>query len=109
MTAVALRRAMSGPRRRFAVALALLSIGGAVAVHHAAPADMSSMAGHAICLAVLGAGLLAAGGVGVKRLRAAAPARPVLRLMPVTLVVLAPRSVAARAGPIYLRLRVLRI
>jgi hypothetical protein len=106
---MALRRAMCGSRRRVAVALALLSLAGAVAVHHAAPSDMSSMAGHGICLAMLAGALVGAAAAGVKRFRTAVPAPAVLRLAAVTLVVLAPRSAPARAGPLYLRLRVLRI
>lgn len=104
-----LRRAMSGSRRRVVVALALLSLAGAVAVHHAAPSDMSAMTGHGICLAMLAGALVAAAAAGVKRLHTAPPVRAILRLVAVTLVVLAPRSAPARAGPLYLRLRVLRI
>lgn len=107
MSPLRLRMSLRRSRRRLVVVLALLALGGAVAVHHAMP-DMHSMPGHTICLAVLaGAALLA---VGISAARDGRPVlpRPLLRLALRSLVIPAPRTVPARAGPIYLRLGVLR-
>jgi hypothetical protein len=85
----------------------LLVTGGAVAAHHGMPMDMQAMPGAAVCLAVLGGAVMAAG---------SAPFRASLRLLqnfsacwvahqaPIR----RPRSVPARAGPLFVRLQVLR-
>lgn len=108
MSTMALRRAMARPRRRLAVALVLVAVATAVAVHHAPQTGMAPMPGHSVCLAILalGAGLAAA--TRLARVAVLALPRPLLRIPVPTLVVLAPRSVPARAGPLYLRLCVLR-
>jgi len=108
MTPLSLRRVLRRSRYRVAVVLVLLGLGAAVAVHHGLPMDMQDMPGHAICLAVLGGGLLLTAGVALtaaaRRLPRSAE-HPTLR----ALIVPSPRSAPARAGPLYLRLAVLRL
>jgi hypothetical protein len=83
----------------------LLAITGAVAMHHGALMDMHAMPTAAVCLAVLG--------VGVAVAAAVASAFPRRLALPADWLIPAPwptgpRSVPARAGPVYLRLAVLR-
>lgn len=108
MTPLQLRRALRHSRRRLAILVVLLGLGGAVAVHHGMPMDMHAMPGQVICLAVLGAAALIAGGsallAGLRRLPRARDVG-----LPRTLVVIQPRSVPARAGPLYLALSVFRL
>jgi peptidoglycan/LPS O-acetylase OafA/YrhL len=105
VSAVSIRRLLRRARWRFAAVVAVLAIAGLVAAHHGMPMDMHEMPTAAMCLAVLGAGVAIAAGIG-----GASPARLVL---PGDWVIPAaprsrPRSVPARAGPLYLRFVVLR-
>ena len=105
---MSLRRAMRCSRRRATVALILLVLGSAVAVHHAMPGDMHAMPGHTVCLAVLAAGALiaAVAVIGVTRAR---PPRPTSVALPASRCVTCSWSIPARAGPLFLRLLVLRL
>ncbi|MBS1895407.1 MAG: hypothetical protein JST59_29255 [Actinobacteria bacterium] len=103
-----IRAALRSPRLRLATLLAVLALAGIVVCHHIEPSGMDDgMAAGMVCLAILGVGtaLLAADSIPrwVPR-----PELPPLR---------APRRetpsfdvswIAARAGPSYLRLSVLR-
>ena len=104
MSSLAVRAYVRRPMRRLAIVLAVLVVGGAVVAHHAMP-DMSGMAAGAACLFVLGVTAVvtaAAAAVGPARPRPAS-----MLPLPVARVP-APRSVPARAGPLYLALLVLR-
>jgi hypothetical protein len=85
--------------------MALLAITGLVAMHHGAPMDMHAMPAAAVCLAVLGVGVAVAA-VAAFGFRARL-VLPVDWLIPASWPA-GPRSVPARAGPLYLRLAVLR-
>jgi hypothetical protein len=88
-----------------ALAVVLVTTAGLVALHHGMPMSMHEMPGAAVCVAVLGASVAvatAAGALFVPRLRL--PADWLAPLLWLT----EPRSVPARAGPLYLRLAVLR-
>jgi hypothetical protein len=105
VSAIHVRRLLRRSRRRVTLAVALVAMVGVVALHHGMPMDMHDMPAAAMCLAVLGAGAAVATAVGwpfVARL-----ALPVDWLLP-ALWLAGPRSVPARAGPLYLRLAVLR-
>ena len=99
-------RLLRSTRRRLAVALALLALGGVVAAHHGVVTDMHHMPAGAICLAIL-AGTAA---VAVALGRVAVPATSGLTLIWTPVDALPPiaRSVPARAGPIFLALAVIR-
>lgn len=107
MTMIQLRAVLRTPRRRVLLLLAVLILGSAVFYHHAEPTDMDGMVGGALCLAVLGGGTaLVISGASrrwLPELRALPPLRPKSLVRPLTL-----RSVPARAGPLFLRLSVLR-
>jgi hypothetical protein len=105
VSAIHLRRLLRHTRRRFGLVMALLAITGLVALHHGAPMDMHAMPTAAVCLAVLGVGVAAAAATAFGfRARLALPADwPMPASRPA-----GPRSVPARAGPLYLRLAVLR-
>lgn len=101
-----MRAALRGPRRRLVLLLAILALGGLVASHHVEPKAMDGMAG-GICLAVLagGAALL----VSRIRPRWLPRLRPLRFRRPRRLPWISPPlSAPARAGPLYLRLSVLR-
>jgi len=93
-------------RRRMILLLAVLVLGSAVYYHHAEPSGMGEMIGGAICLAVLAGGALLLSEIRsglLPRFRPLPLPRPrSLGLPPST------RSVPARAGPLFLRLAVLR-
>lgn len=93
-------------RRRQLLVLAVLVLGSAVYYHHTEPSDMGEMVGGAICLAVLAGGTLILSEIRSGLLPRFWPLplpRPrSLGLPPPT------RSVPARAGPLFLRLAVLR-
>jgi hypothetical protein len=83
----------------------LLATAGLVALHHAAPIAMHDMPAAAMCLAVVASGVAVARGIaGLFLQRFALPAHWLLPLLWFT----RPCSVPARAGPLYLRLAVLR-
>jgi len=108
MSPMALREALRCSRRQLAIILVLLGLISAVSVHHGMPTDMHAMPGHAVCLALLvGAALLVAG-AAVTSPRGPR-SRPVDPQTPVTPSGTWCRSVPARAGPLYLRLAVLRL
>jgi hypothetical protein len=105
VSAIHLGRLLRRTRRRLGLAMALLAITSLVAMHHGAPMDMHAMPAAAVCLAVLGVGVAvaAAGAFGFR----APLALPADWLIPASWPI-GPRSVPARAGPLYLRLAVLR-
>jgi hypothetical protein len=105
VSAIHLRQLLRRKRRRLGLVLALVAVTGLVALHHGAPMDMHAMPAAAVCLAVLGIGVAvaAASALGF-RTRLALPAD---WLIPASWPT-RPRSVPARAGPLYLRLAVLR-
>ncbi len=107
MSPLSLRRGLRRSRRRLAVLLVLLGLAGAVAVHHGMPMDMH-MPGPAMCLAVLGGALVLFAGVALTSAFPRPPSATNLAT-PRALVVLSPRCAPARAGPLYLRLAVLRL
>ncbi len=110
MSLISVHRAMRGARRRSALMLILLGLGGAVVVHHAMPMDMHAMPGHSVCLAVLAAGaLLLAAAAVVRRAARTHPPRPVGFRVPRCRPVARRWSIPARAGPRFLRLGVLRL
>jgi hypothetical protein len=87
--------------------LVVLCLAGIVAYHHAQPAEMDGMGAGMLCLAVLGVGLTMLAAEWLKRRRR--PAVPVRERRPhePARIVKTPTP-RARAGPIYLRLAVLR-
>jgi hypothetical protein len=101
-----LRAALSRPRRRLLLVVAVLALVGLVVSHHVEPKGMDGMAG-GICLAILagGAALLVSRPRPrrVPQLRPSRSRRP--RRLPLVKPSLLPRQ---RAGPLYLRLSVLR-
>ncbi len=108
MSPMSLRAALRSSRRRLAVVLVLVGLAGAVAVHHAMPMDMHAMPGQTVCLALLAGGVLLIAGVALRTGRG--PRLHVAELsMPVTPSRTRCQSVPARAGPLYLRLAVLRL
>ena len=100
-----MRRLVRRSRRRLMLAVLLVATTGLVALHHGMPMDMHEMPAAAACLAVLGAGVAVA--TAADALFAARLTLPVDWLLPVVWFTEA-RSVPARAGPLYLRLAVLR-
>jgi hypothetical protein len=105
VSVIRVRRFLRRSRRHVALAAVLVATTGLVALHHGAPMGMHEMPAAAVCLAVLGAGVAVAGAVGA--LFAPRLALPVDWLVPIAWLT-EPRSVPARAGPLYLRLAVLR-
>ena len=108
MSAIQIRRTLARRRRRITVLMVFVTLAGALALHHAAPsADMHGMSEAAACLAVLAVGVavavVAAGACPVTLPRA--PLRASLRAAVVARV---PRARPPRAGPLFLRLRVVR-
>jgi hypothetical protein len=98
------RRLLHRSRRHLTAAIVVVAI-SLVALHHGVPMVMHEMPAAAVCLAVLGAGVAVASAAGaVFVARWALPANWLLPLLWFT----RPRSVPARAGPLYLRLAVLR-
>lgn len=103
--AVSNRTELRGPRRWLVLAI-VLTLGAAVVYHHLEPMQMDGMATGVICLAVLGGGTL----VAADALRRRLP-RPLRFRLPTQRPRATPRparAVPARAGPLYLRLAVLR-
>ncbi len=108
MSLISLRATLRSSRRRLAIVLILVGIGGAVTVHHAMPMNIHAMPGHAICMAVLAGTLLLAVATAVNRASARLP-RPTNHVLPAARPEAWCRSVPARAGPLCLRLSVLRL
>jgi hypothetical protein len=105
VSAVFIRRLLRRARWRLAAVVAVLAITGLVAAHHGMPMDMHAMPTAAVCLAVVGAGVAVAAAIGgVFPARLALPGDWVIPAAPRSWT----RSVPARAGPLYLRLAVLR-
>lgn len=99
---------MSRARSRMALALAVTALGGAVVVHHTPVGmhdGMPRMSGVVVCLAVLGVTLLVAAAIVALP---HAGLRHVVAIGLRALAVPAARGAPARAGPLYLRLQVLR-
>jgi hypothetical protein len=106
VSVIRVHRFLRRSRRHVTLAVALVATTGLVALHHGAPMGMHEMPAAAVCLAVLGvAGVAVAGAVGA--LLARRLALPVHWRVPVVWLT-EPRSIPARAGPLYLRLAVLR-
>ncbi len=108
MSLIALRGALRSSRRRLAIVLVLVGLVGAVSVHHGMPMDMHAMPGHAACLALLAGAALLVVGAAASVVRDSRSRNGNLRT-PVTPSGTWCRSVPARAGPLYLRLAVLRL
>ncbi|MDX6703059.1 MAG: hypothetical protein QOF26_3285 [Baekduia sp.] len=109
MSIISAHRLLRSARRRVVLAVALLVVGGALVAHHGVPAamDIHAMPAAAMCLAVIGTAVAAAGIVMLADLgRLARPMAVlwVLHAAPVS----APRSAPVRAGPLFVRLQVLR-
>jgi len=100
---IRLRWLLRRSRRRVALVAIVVATAGLVALHHGMPMDTHEMPAAAMCLAVLGAGVAVAMGV-----RAAFAPRLALDWLAPVVWLSEPRSVPARAGPLYLRLSVLR-
>lgn len=110
MSPLALRRLLRSSRGRLALLITFLALCGAIAAHHGMPMDMHGMPGGAVCLAVLGLGAIVAVAATIIR-RARRPWRAPWLLRGWRLAALripAPRTIPARAGPLYLRFSVLR-
>ncbi|MDQ2895815.1 MAG: hypothetical protein M3Y09_09240 [Actinomycetota bacterium] len=108
MSPIALRGFLGSSRRRLAVLLVLFGLVGAVSVHHGMPMDMHAMPGHAVCLALLAGAVLLVAGAAVTAALGPRP-RTIDVRTPMTPSGTWCRSVPARAGPLYLRLAVLRL
>lgn len=105
MSLIRARRLLRRSRRHLTAAIVVVAAISLVALHHGVPMVMHEMPAAAVCLAVLGAGVAVASAAGaVFVARWALPADWLLPLLWFT----RPRSVPARAGPLYLRLAVLR-
>lgn len=103
-----IRSALRSPRRRLAIVLTVLLLGGIVASHHAEPSGMDSgMAAGAVCLAVLGVGTALLVAEVLPRWSPRFEASPVPRTRR-RLCSGRARGAPARAGPSYLELSVLR-
>ena len=101
---------MRASQRKLAVVLVLGGLAAAVAVHHSIPMDMHAMPGQSVCLAVLAAGALLTGvAVIVRATRPGPPPRVTNFRIPLSRPVACDWSTPARAGPLYLRLNVLRL
>jgi hypothetical protein len=105
VSVIRVRRVLRRSRRHVTLAVVLIATTGLVALHHGVPMGMHEMPAAAVCLAVLGAGVAVAGAVGP--LLAPRLALAVDWVVPIVWLT-EPRSVPARAGPLYLRLAVLR-
>lgn len=106
MSSAILRRAERRGAARWVLLAIVLILGAAVVYHHLGPAQMDGMAAGAVCLAVLGGGAL----IAVEALRRRLP-RPTSFEPPTPRGLATPRpalGVPARAGPLYLRLAVIR-
>jgi hypothetical protein len=106
MSPLHLRRILRRSHRRVLVLLALLSVTGAFVVHHDMPMDMHGMSAGVACVAILAVGAVVAIGAAVTLL-------PRPWSLPTDLMsrhdrTVAPRSVPTRAGPLHLRLLVIR-
>ncbi|HEY0279116.1 MAG TPA: hypothetical protein VGC32_12690 [Solirubrobacterales bacterium] len=102
-----MREGLSGRRRRLWVVVAVLCLAGVLAYHHSVPSAMDGMSAGSVCLGVIGGGIaLLAPALG-ERLRSL-PGPPARRPSRAPVRHLSPRAAPSRAGPIYLRLAVLR-
>jgi hypothetical protein len=107
MSIISIHRLLRSARRRLALVVALLVVSGAVVAHHGVPMDMHAMPAAAMCLAVIGTAVLAAGAALLAVI--GAPMRAVATLwQPHPSPTRAPRSAPVRAGPLFVRLQVLR-
>jgi hypothetical protein len=105
VSVIHVRRLLRRSRRHLTLALVLAATTGLLALHHGVPMDMHEMPAAAVCVAVLGAGVAVASAAGA--LVARRLALPLDWLLPV-LWLTEPQGAPARAGPLYLRLAVLR-
>jgi len=101
------RTALRRSRRKLVVALAVIGLAGAVAAHHGAPMDMHAMPAAAMCLAIVAvAGAAVTAGAAVAAWRRIWA--PVIRCGPRPGWTSEQRRPPARAGPLFLRLQILR-
>jgi hypothetical protein len=107
MSLIAASRLLRRARRHLLVAAALLVTSGAVAAHHGMPMDMHAIPAGAMCLAVLG-GVAAAAGYALLRTAPRVLPAPSACWATHEAPIRRPRSVPARAGPLIVRLQVLR-
>jgi hypothetical protein len=106
MSLLALRRVLGRSRCRVVVLVATIALVGAVAAHHSVPTDMHDMSAGVMCIAVLGAGIAVASAIGLLALRRMSATPSAWR--PTWTWIGAPQSAPVRAGPLFLRLQVLR-
>jgi hypothetical protein len=106
MSRLALRRVLSTSRGRVVVVVATLALVGAVVAHHSVPTDMHDMSAGVMCIAVVGAALGVATVIGPLALPPVRSSPQAWR--PSWTWIGAPRSAPVRAGPLFLRLQVLR-
>jgi drug/metabolite transporter (DMT)-like permease len=107
MSIISAHRLLRSARRRVVLAVAVVVVGGALVAHHGMPTDMHAMPAAAMCLAVIGTAVAAAGIallVDLGRLARPMAVLWVLHPAPVS----APRSAPVRAGPLFVVLQVLR-
>ncbi len=101
-----IHRRLRSVRYRIALACALMAVSGAVIVHHNVPMDMHAMPDAAICLAIIGG---AAAAVAIRLATLRRPRlTPGLLWVPHTPPVARLMSAPVRAGPLFIRLQVLR-
>jgi hypothetical protein len=86
--------------------VAMIAVAGAVAAHHSMPTDMHDMRAGIACVAVLGAGLAVAAAIRLLVLPRTSATPDAWR--PTWTWIGAPQSAPVRAGPLFLRLQVLR-
>lgn len=117
MSPMRIRALLQRSRRRLAVALVVLGLGGAIVVHHGMPEGMSMDHGHAehvmtTCLRVIAAAATIVGAVlAIVRRLSSTPTPQVAALRRADALTRPRPLVRARAGPpvvLYLRLGVLR-
>ena len=107
MSIISAHRLLRSARRRVVLAVALLVVGGALVAHHGMPTDMHIMPAATMCLAVIGTTVAAARIALLVDLGQLRRPRAVL-WVPHATPVSAPRSAPVRAGPLFVRLQVLR-
>jgi hypothetical protein len=107
MSIISAHRLLRSARRRVVIAVAVMVVGGALIAHHGMPSDMHAIPAAAMCLAVIGTAVAAAGiALWIDLGRLARPLAVLWVLHPAPMS--APRSAPVRAGPLFVVLQVLR-
>jgi hypothetical protein len=106
MSLLALRSVLSRSRRRVVVLVGTIALVGAVAAHHGLPVDMHDMPAAAMCIAVVAAAIGVATALGALALPGVQPSPEAWR--PRWAWIGAPQAAPVRAGPLFLRLQVVR-